>query len=70
MSTIIANKIQGFYIDLLQLKHLVNCYTFHQQILFFSKLFNSEFQTIEVWFTDWNSQPLEIEDKIKSYQII
>ena len=24
----------------------------------FSKTFNSEFQTIEVWFTDQNSQPL------------
>ena len=28
------------------------------------KTFNSEFQTIEVWFTDQNSQPLEIEDRI------
>ena len=31
---------------------------------FFLKTFNSEFQTIEVWFTDQNSQPLEIEDRI------
>ena len=30
----------------------------------FLKTFNSEFQAIEVWFTDQNSQPLEIEDKI------
>ena len=29
----------------------------------FWKTFNSEFQTIEVWFTDQNGQPLEIEDK-------
>ena len=28
----------------------------------FLKTVNSEFQTIEVWFTDQNSQPLEIED--------
>ena len=28
------------------------------------KTFNSEFQTIDVWFTDQNSQPLEIEDRI------
>ena len=28
------------------------------------KRFNSEFQTIEVWFMDQNSQPLEIEEKI------
>ena len=27
------------------------------------KTFNSEFQQIEVWFTDQNRQPLEIEDK-------
>ena len=30
----------------------------------FLKTFNSEFQAIEVWFTDQNSQPLEIEDRI------
>ena len=30
----------------------------------FLKTFNSEFQTIEVWFTDQNSQPLETEDRI------
>ena len=27
------------------------------------KTFNSEFQTIEAWLTDQNSQPLEIEDR-------
>ena len=31
----------------------------------FLKTFNSEFSYIEVWFTDQNSNPLEIEDKIK-----
>ena len=31
---------------------------------FFLKTFNSEFQNIIVWFTDQNSQPLEIEDRI------
>ena len=30
----------------------------------FLKTFNSEFQTIEIWFTDQNSRPLEIEDII------
>ena len=29
----------------------------------FLKTFNSEFLDIEVWFTDQNSKPLEIEDK-------
>ena len=30
----------------------------------FLRTFNSEFSYIEVWFTDQNSKPLEIEDKI------
>ena len=30
----------------------------------FLKTFNSEFQEIKVWFTDQNSKPLEVEDKI------
>ena len=30
----------------------------------------SKFQEIEVWFTDQNSQPLEIEDKINLTLII
>ena len=30
---------------------------------FFLKTFNSEFQDIDLWFTDQNSQPLEIEDR-------
>ena len=36
----------------------------------FLKTFNSKFQTIEVWFTDQNSQPLEIEDKINLTLVI
>ena len=36
----------------------------------FSKTFNSEFQAVEVWFTDQNSQPLEIEDRINLTLII
>ena len=36
----------------------------------FPKAFNSEFQNIEVWFTDQNSQLLEIEDKINLFLII
>ena len=51
-------------------------YTFVQNKLFgslleisptnqiFLKRFNWEFQKIEVWFTDQNDQPLEIEDRI------
>ena len=34
-------------------------------IFTFLKTFDSEFSYIEVWFTGQNSNPLEIEDKIK-----
>ena len=34
------------------------------------KTFNSEFQATEVWFTDQNSQPLEIEDRINLTLVI
>ena len=30
----------------------------------FLKTFNSEYDEIKVWFTDQNSQPLEVEDRI------
>ena len=34
------------------------------------KTFDSEFSYIEVWFTDQNSNPLEIEDKINTTFVI
>ena len=34
------------------------------------KTFNSEFSYIEIWFTDQNSKPLEIEDKINITLVI
>ena len=34
------------------------------------KTFNSEFQTIEVWFTHQNSQPIQIEDIISLTLVI
>ena len=36
----------------------------------FLKIFNSEFQTIEVWFTDQNSQPLQIGSNKYSQKLI
>ena len=36
----------------------------------FLKTSNSEFQAIEVWFTDQNSHPLEIEDRINLNLVI
>ena len=48
--TFIPNKPFGRLIETSPANHI------------FLKTFNSEFQTIEVWFTDQNSQPLEIEE--------
>ena len=36
----------------------------------FLKTFNSEYDEIKVWFTDQNSQPLEIEDRISLTMLI
>ena len=36
----------------------------------FLKTFNSEFQELNVWFTDQNSRPLEVEDKINLTLIV
>ena len=36
----------------------------------FLKTFNSEYDKIKVWFTDKNSQPLEIEDRINLAMVI
>ena len=36
----------------------------------FLKTFNSEYNEIKVWFTDQNSQPLEIEDRINLMMVI
>ena len=36
----------------------------------FLKTFSSEFQEIKVWFTDQNSQSLEVEDKVSLTLII
>ena len=60
---IVNNDYQEFCIHLFQINDLVNYYVFHLKYLFFKKIFNSEFSCIEVWFTDQNSKPLEIEDK-------
>ena len=48
----VPNKPFGSLLDIFPTNHI------------FLKTFNSEFQTIEVWFTDQNSQPLEIEETI------
>ena len=49
--TFVPNKPFGSLLEISPTNHI------------FLKTFNSEFQTIEVWFTDQNSQPLELEDR-------
>ena len=54
----VPNKLFGSLLEVCPTNHI------------FLKTFNSEFQTIEVWFTDQNSQSLEIEDRINSTLVI
>ena len=58
LSTFVSNKSFGSLLEISPKNHI------------FLKTFNSEFQEIKVWFTDQNSQPLEIEDKINLTLII
>ena len=56
--TFVPNKPFGSLLEISQIKHI------------FLKTFNSEYDEIKVWFTDQNSQPLEIEDKINLTMVI
>ena len=56
--TFVPNKPFGSLLEISPANHV------------FLQTFNSEFQTIEVWFTDQNSQPLEIEDRINLTLVI
>ena len=65
----IISEIQECNRYLLLINHLEIIQQSPKNRMFFKK-FNSEFQEIEAWFTDQNSKPLEIEDKIKLTLII
>ena len=56
--TFVPNKPFGSLLEISPTNHI------------FLKTFNSEFQDIEVWFTDQNSQPLEVEDRINLTLVI
>ena len=43
---------------------------FSNKSYFFKKIFNSEFQDTEVWFTDQHSQLIEIEDRLNLTLVI
>ena len=56
--TFVPNKPLGSLLEISPTNHI------------FLKTFNSEFQTVEVCFTDQNSQPLEIKDTINLTLVI
>ena len=56
--TFVSNKSFGSLLDISPSNHI------------FLKTFNSEYDEIIVWFTDQNSKPLEIEDRINVTMVI
>ena len=56
--TFVPNKLFGSLQEISPTNHV------------FLKTFNSDFQDIEVWFTDQNSQPSEMEDRINLTLVI
>ena len=56
--TFIQNKLFGSLLVISPANHI------------FLKTFNSEYNEIEVWFTDQNSKPLEVEDRINLTMVI
>ena len=51
-------------------KMLYSFFIFSYYYIKFLLTFNSEFSYIEVWFTDQNSKPIELEDKTNITLII
>ena len=66
----IISKIQEFGIYFFPHKPFGSLLEISPKNHIFLNPFNSEFQDIRVWFTDQNSQPLEIEDRINLTQVI
>ena len=58
LHTFVPNKPFGSLLEISPTNHI------------FLKTFNSEYDEIKVWFTDQNSQPLEIEDRISLTMVI
>ena len=56
--TFVPNKTIGSLLEIFPKDHI------------FLKTFNSEFQAIDVWFTDQNGQSLQIEDRINLTLVI
>ena len=58
LHTFVPNKSFGVFLEISPKNHI------------FLKIFNSGYNEIEVWFTDQNSKPLEIEDRINLKMVI
>ena len=58
LHTFVPNKPLAALLDISPTNHI------------FLKTFNSEYNEIKVWFTDQNSKPLEIEDRITLTMVI
>ena len=58
LHTFLPNKPFGSLLEMSPTNHI------------FLKTFNSEYDEIKVWFTDQNSKPLEIEDRINLTMVI
>ena len=56
--TFVPNKSFGSLLEISPTNHI------------FLKTFKSEYDEIKVWFTDQNSQPLEMEDRINLTMVI
>ena len=56
--TFVPNKPFGSLLEISPTNHI------------FLKTFNSEYDEIKVWFTDQNSKPLEMEDRINLTMVI
>ena len=56
--TFVPNKPFGSLLEISPTNHM------------FLKTFNLEFQNIEVWFTDQNSRPLQIQDRMNLTKVI
>ena len=65
----IINKIVEYYIHLLN-KPLRGLIEISPTNHIFLKTFDSEYDEIVVWFTDQNSEPLEIEDRINLTMVV
>ena len=66
----IINKIQEYYIRLFQINPFGSLLEISPTNHIFLKTFISENDQNKVWFTDYNSKPLEMEDSINLTMVI